>query len=84
MYTLYSLDRCVILQIHTILSLKKTYSCKKKRRIRKMSGQWRKLFGAKCAQGRGNTTYTWEASALQILISGAPRETIHKNHNPLH
>ena len=44
-----------------------------------MSGQWRKLFGAKCAQDRGNTTYTWEASALQILISGAPREIIHKN-----
>ena len=43
-----------------------------------MSGQWRKLFGAKCAQGRGNTTYTCEASALQILISGAPREIIQK------
>ena len=40
---------------------------------RKMSGQWRRLFGVKCAGDRGNTIYTLEAIQLEILISGVPR-----------
>ena len=31
---------------------------------------------ARCAGGRGNTTYTPEAGCSQILISGVPRNNI--------
>ena len=31
---------------------------------------------ARCAGGRGNTTYTPEAGCIQILISGVPRKYI--------
>ena len=41
---------------------------------RKKSGRWRGLFGVKCAGGRGNTTYTPEASPISNFNLRSPSD----------
>ena len=55
-----------------------TTSITKKKKTRKKSGRWRRLLGVKCAGGRGNTTYTPEASPTSNFNLRSPSDKFSK------